>query len=73
MTPNSAHPATAYDFTRCDQCGAPLAPEDQLWGLCPSCQEGSPMQSRKPARTESRGGDGRGERGHPHRGSRWRE
>ncbi len=28
----------AYDFTRCDECGAPLEHEDRLWGQCPACQ-----------------------------------
>lgn len=29
--------ALRYDFTKCDECGAELAPEDRLWGLCPQC------------------------------------
>jgi len=28
----------SYDFSRCDECGAPLEPESRLWGLCPACQ-----------------------------------
>ena len=29
--------ALRYDFTKCDECGAELAPNDRLWGLCPEC------------------------------------
>jgi len=30
-------PGDGYQFDRCDECGAELAPDDRLWGLCPQC------------------------------------
>ncbi len=31
----------------CDGCGVPLAPDEQLWGLCPRCLSGD---SKEPSR-----------------------
>jgi len=46
--------ALAYDFTRCDECGAHLEPESRLWGLCPACEQAAPRPESEPPRRTTR-------------------
>lgn len=38
--------ARPFDFSKCDGCGEPLAPEARLFGLCRRCD----WESRRPVK-----------------------
>jgi len=46
-TPPERPDLTFRGLDRCDQCGEPLEPKEQLWGICEHCLSGD---SEKPIR-----------------------